>query len=659
MHASRLLTVVLSAVQAQWSAAQPPSPIPVEALFSNPVFSSPDLSDDGSQLAYIQSKGDLRVVVAQKVSGGKPTALAKFDDPEMRPNRLEWANDRRILISAHARDPDSIGMRNRVTRIFGVDSDGRNFAWLGRDWPVHGWRALQSGQQDNIVHMTPQDTQTVLIEYWARNEDSPQVMKMDVDDGRLTIFQQRQHRIYDWYADTQGAVRAGTTTEGGQYQIWARADPSRDFERVAQRDKYDSDGLRFAAFHREPEKLYVSNLHDGRLALFEFDLRTRTLGSLVEARPEVDVSAVETHGWTGEAVGVRYTDDRRRVRYFDERVESEYAALRDTLTAELRREVDVSSVSESADGMKQVVEVSSDRQPPIYYFYDRALRRIELLFAERPDVPAESLAPTRRITFRARDGVAIPAYMTLPLGVEPRNLPAIALVHGGPWSRDVIGWDAEVQFLASRGFAVLQVNYRGSTGFGKAFREAGYREWGQKMQDDITDGVLWLVNEGIADADRIGIMGASFGGYAALLGLVKTPKLFRAGVAYAAVTDIENTLGDERWYGSDEEFNRRLIGGEFGDAKRLRESSPLRRAAEIKVPVLLGHGEDDQRVHVRESRLMSDALKRAGGQFEYMEFPHEVHGFALESNRIRWYTRVAAFLEENLAPRQAAAAGQP
>jgi dipeptidyl aminopeptidase/acylaminoacyl peptidase len=211
-----------------------------------------------------------------------------------------------------------------------------------------------------------------------------------------------------------------------------------------------------------------------------------------------------------------------------------------------------------------------------------------------------------------------------------------------------------VQLLANRGFAVLQVNYRGSTGFGKAFRDAGNREWGQKIQDDITDGVQWMITEGIADPDRVGIMGASYGGYAALVGLVKTPGLFRAGVAYAAVTDIEATLGDDRWYGSDDVLDRRLIGGEPGDAERLRASSPLRRAGEIRAPVLLGHGEDDQRVHVRQSRMMAEALEAAGRPYEYIEFPHEIHGFALESNRVRWYARVADFLEENLAPRTAA-----
>jgi dipeptidyl aminopeptidase/acylaminoacyl peptidase len=655
MRAFRPIVAVLLATVAAASDSGPAPRIPVEALFSNPVYSAPDISDDGRQIAYVQSEGDLRVVFAQSLEGGNPVALAKFDDPQMRLNRLEWVNDRRILISGHARDPDSVGMRNRVTRVFGVDSDGRNFAWLGRKWPVHGSRGLQSGSQDQLVHLTPRDPQTILIEYWARNEQSPQVMRMDVANGELTVAEKRQKEIRDWYADSHGDVRAGTTTRGEKYQLWARTDTSRDFELMEEHDRLDWGGMRFAGFHPDPRRIYVSSLREGRRALFEFDLESRALGSLVEGDPEFDVAATEAFGSNEEVVGVRYMADRQRIRYFDDRVEAEYGQLRDTLARELQREVDVRPVSESVNGMKQVLRVSSDRQPPAYYFYDRSLRRIEPLFAEHPDVPAASLAPTTRVTIRARDGLALPAYLTLPVGVEPRALPAVALVHGGPWARDVIEWDPEVQLLANRGFAVLQVNYRGSSGFGKAFLEAGDREWGQKIQDDITDGVRWLISEGIADADRVAIMGASYGGYATLVGLIKTPELYRAGVAYAAVTDIETMLGDDRWYGSDNLFDRKKIGGEIGDAVRLRESSPLRRAGEIQAPLLLGHGEDDQRVHVRQSRMMSEALVAAGWTHEYMEFPLEIHGFVLESNRIAWYRKVGEFLEKHLAPKKAAA----
>jgi dipeptidyl aminopeptidase/acylaminoacyl peptidase len=263
------------------------------------------------------------------------------------------------------------------------------------------------------------------------------------------------------------------------------------------------------------------------------------------------------------------------------------------------------------------------------------------------------------VDYVARDGLAIPAYLTLPSGIEPRQLPAIALVHGGPWSRDTIDWDPEVQLLANRGYAVLQVNFRGSSGLGESHLRAGYREWGQKIQDDITDGVKWLIAQGVADPDRVGIVGTSYGGYAALVGLVKTPRLYRAGVAYAPVTDIELMISDDRWYEWGYEWHQTMVGGERGDKSRLRENSPLRRVAEITVPVLIGHGTDDQRVHVRQSQRMAEALKAAGKDYQYLECPDEIHGFLVEANRIRWYATLIEFLDRNLAPRPAARDGKP
>lgn len=197
----------------------------------------------------------------------------------------------------------------------------------------------------------------------------------------------------------------------------------------------------------------------------------------------------------------------------------------------------------------------------------------------------------------------------------------------------------------------MQVNFRGSSGLGLKHLKAGYREWGQKIQDDITDGVNWLIAAGIADPDRIGIMGASYGGHATLVGLSKTPELYRAGAAYASVTDIEFLISDDKWYDWGYQWHETMVGGERGDKERLRQSSPLRRVAEIRAPVLLGHGADDQRVHVRQSRRMAEALRKADKEFEYLEFPDEIHGFLLEANRVKWYEALVAFFEKNLAPR--------
>jgi dipeptidyl aminopeptidase/acylaminoacyl peptidase len=638
------------------AAAQTAPPLSVRALFANPLYSSPRLSADGKTFAVIRSEGDRQLVVTRGVKEGRPTAVAKIDDPDTRLAWLRWANADRLLISAQKRDRNAMGMRARATRLFGVNRDGKDFDWLGRRWPLFGSLEIPVQYQDQVVHLTPADPGGVLLWFLPPIDQAPKVMRMDVDTGALQTEQIATHFIRQWHADAAGRVRAGeAVSKTNQYQVWARIDPAGELEEVIEHDVWDPRGASFEGFHADPAKLYVSALHEGREALFEFDLRTKSLGALVYAHPEVDVAGVQHDAGPEErAVGARFTVDRPEILFFDEAAEREHLALRRALERELGTPVFHEPVSASVDGTQQILEASSDVQPPVYYHFDRTEKRLTRLLDERPEIQRGQLSRTERVTYKARDGLPIPAYLTLPRAGTARPLPTIALVHGGPWARDAIEWNPEVQLFANHGFAVLQMNYRGSTGFGRKHLEAGYREWGQKIQDDITDGVRWLVDQGVADPDRIGIYGSSFGGYASLVGLVKTPDLYRAGAAYAAVTDIELLLGDDKyyeWIGSAEDWHETMVGGGSDDAQRLRESSPVRRASEIRVPVLLGHGVDDERVHVRQSQRMAKALRDAGKPVEYLEFPDEIHGFLLEANRIRWYEALIAFFEKNLAPR--------
>lgn len=493
----------------------------------------------------------------------------------------------------------------------------------------------------------------MLIEYRSPYESSPDVMRMNVTNGRVTVAQPRSNDIQDWHADAAGNLRAGeATTATNLYRLYARIAPKDKLELVIEHPIFGGSGPEFAGFHEDPGKLYVHALQDGRSAIFEFDIRTRKVGPEVFSHKQVDVADLQRDaGMDERVVGARYAVDRPEIRFFDPLAREQYSELAAEFKRQLGSEMFHEVVSQSADGNQQILAVSSDIQPPVYYFHDREKRGLARVLESRPGLGPKNLAPMKRITYQARDGLAISGYLTLPRGVESRNLPVIVNVHGGPWSRDLIQWDPEVQLLANRGFAVLQINFRGSTGFGRELLEAGYREWGQKIQDDITDGVKWLVANGTADADRIGIMGASYGGYATLVGLTRTPELYRAGAAYASVTDINFLISDDKWYDWGYEWHETMVGGERGDEDRLRQASPLRNVANVRAPVLLGHGEDDQRVHVRQSRRMAEALRKAGKDVQYLEFPNEIHGFLLEANRVQWYEALVAFFEKNLAPR--------
>ena len=350
---------------------------------------------------------------------------------------------------------------------------------------------------------------------------------------------------------------------------------------------------------------------------------------------------------TGKTLAVVYATDGFSRHFLDEEAKREYAALEQAIGGWVTIE------DQSLDRRLVIVSASSDTQPTSHHLYDRSKREAHALFSEHPELSAARLSAWQTLRYPARDGAEIPAYLTLPPGAE-RHLPVIVLVHGGPHERVVRAWDPEVQFLASRGFVVFQPNFRGSDGYGQAFREAGYRQWGLAMQDDVTDGVRWLIGQGIADPQRIGIYGASYGGYAALMGLVKTPELFRAGASYAGIASIPLMLADDEWYLFDE-YNKPTVGGGWDDRERLAETSPLENVGRIRAPVLLGHGENDPRVHVKQSQKMAEALREVGKAVEYLEFEHEAHGFLLEANRIRWYDRLAAFFAEHLAPPEAPA----
>jgi dipeptidyl aminopeptidase/acylaminoacyl peptidase len=627
---------VASAALAAGAAAQP-APIPVRSLFSNPAVSSPALSPDGRLLAFVLSRGDLQLVATRPTFGGPITPHGQFADPKVRFGWLGWAKSDVLWVSNDVDDPYAIGVKQRASQLFAItlaDNGARFLGWM-----------------PDVVHWLPDDAENVLIDDWGR------VRRMRASDGRISkkAVQPRRHKIVDWSADAQARLRVGIGVVGREYQLWARAGADGDLTQVARFDIESERGPAFAGFHADPGKLYVESEHEGRSALFTLDIANRSL-ALAFAHPRVDVLAPLVDERTQRVIGAFYADDRPRFAFFDPEAEREHARVRAAIATELGREVEIVRVSEDRAGALAIYQAASDVQPPAWFLHDARSQRLLRLFDEHPGIDAGAIAATQAVRYRARDGLEIPAYLTLPPGREPRDLPLVVIPHGGPHARDMIDWNPELQLFASRGFAVLQMNFRGSSGYGRAFAEAGHREWGGKMQDDITDGVRWAIERGVADPERIGIYGTSYGGYAALMGLVRTPELFAAGAAYAGVTDLPSMLAEDRWFGPwTTRIQRERVGGGWSDRERLRTFSSLRRAGEITAPVLLGHGEEDGTVRVDHSREMHAALRKAGKRVRYLEFPHEIHGFALEANRIRWYEALSAFFEENLAPRPTAA----
>jgi dipeptidyl aminopeptidase/acylaminoacyl peptidase len=342
--------------------------------------------------------------------------------------------------------------------------------------------------------------------------------------------------------------------------------------------------------------------------------------------------------------GAAYVTDRLHLHFFDDRRRKIQEFLDERLPG-----YENHLTSHSRDETKYIVHSASDRTMGSYHLLDMAAMELTKLFDISPWLDEEKLAPMEPVSYSSRDGLEVGGYLTLPVGCDRRNLPLVVNPHGGPWTRDGWGFNPEVQFLANRGFAVLQVNYRGSAGFGRRFLESGFRQWGLAMQDDLTDGVRWAIDEGIADPQRIAIYGGSYGGYAALSGLTKTPDLYSCGVSYVGVSNLFTWIAAIPPYWKPYlEMLYEMVGHPDKDGERLRETSPFFNADRIKVPLLVAQGANDPRVTKQESDQIVEALRGRGVQVDYLVKENEGHGFSNEENRFEFYRAMERFLAEHL-----------
>jgi dipeptidyl aminopeptidase/acylaminoacyl peptidase len=394
--------------------------------------------------------------------------------------------------------------------------------------------------------------------------------------------------------------------------------------------------------------LYVaSNIDRDKKAIYRYDIENGKHLDLIYERPGVDVSRLLWSKKRKVITGVSFVTDKRRYHFFDKRRK----ALQDKLESKLPG-YEVAVADMSKDETKVVVRTKSDRFRGAFFYYDRISGDCKKLADVSPWLNEEELAEMKPISYRSRDGLTIHGYLTLPNGVEPRNLPVLMNPHGGPWVRDTWGYNPEVQFLANRGLAVLQINFRGSTGYGRTFWQAGFKEWGRKMQNDITDGIQWLIQQGIADPKRVGIYGASYGGYAVLAGLAFTPDLYACGVDYVGVSNLFTFMETIPPYWEPlRQTVYEMIGDPVKDEAHLRASSPFFHADRIRAPLLVAQGANDPRVKKAESDQIVEALQKRGIEVTYMVKDNEGHGFQNEENRFDFYRAMEAFLSKHLGSR--------
>lgn len=600
--------------------------IPLEDFFRKPDRIALRLSPDGKYLAWLAPWERRLNLTVQNLADGSTHRVTAAAERDL--GGYVWvSNDRLVYVQ------DTGGDENY--RLYAVGRDGGN--------PID--LTPFAGVKCDIVDDLEQDDDHILFQMNRRDPQLFDVYRLNVHDGSMSMVGENPGNIQGWFTDHDGKLRLATTTDGVNTSLLARETEADEWRVVA---TYDfKEYARPQIFTFDNRGIYVaSNLGRDTLAIAEYDLSLGRETRVLFEHDEVDVENLLFSRTRKCLTGVAFEVDKLAYHFFD----SERADLQTFIDAQLPgRENTV--VSHSRDETLYVVCSGSDRTLGEYYLLDSTARTLRHLFAISPWLDEKNMAETRPIRFDARDGLSIRGYLTMPPGTESGPVPLIVHPHGGPWARDRWGFDPELQFLASRGYAVLQINFRSSAGFGRRFLEAGFGEWGLSMQDDITDGVRWAIDEGVADAERIAIYGGSYGGYATLAGLTKTPELYACGISYVGVSNLFTWIESIPPYWKPYlEMIYEMVGHPERDREQFEATSPFFNADRIVAPLFVAQGANDPRVPKAESDQIVEALRGRGVDVTYMVQENEGHGFLNEENRFEFYRQMERFLGRWLAP---------
>lgn len=600
------------------------------------------LSPDGTKVAVVGPLSGRRgsVMVADLKTGTTKIVLNSSGSPD-RLVSCHWASDARLVCNVMMIMEGSD--RLTFTRLVSINSDGSDLKMLSTRDSETALGIRQFG--GSIIDWGPDGSngsvlmsRTFMPEFstgtrMAEDRRGLGVEIVDAASLKRHIVEQPNSRAVEYLSDGHGTVRVmglehaqADGYDTGHTDYLYRLTGDRDWKPLGELVSNGSTWTGFNPYAVDHAKnlVYGFEHKDGRLVLSSITLDGSLKHELVFAHPQVDVDGLVRIGRQERVVGVSFATDSRQTEFFD----PELQKLRAGLSKALPKQPLVTFVDASADESKLLMYAGSDNDPGTYYLYDKATRQLEEVLPSRPQLKGVALATVKAIEFPAADGTRIPAYLTLPAGSSGKGLPAIVMPHGGPGSRDEWGFDWLAQFFAARGFAVLQPNFRGSTGYGEAwFQKNGFQSWKTAI-GDVNDGGRWLLREGIAVPDKLGIVGWSYGGYAALQSSVLDPDLFKAIVAIAPVTDLETLRGESRRF-----TNFLLVDTFIGHGDHVQAGSPARNAAKIKAPVLMFHGDQDQNVGIGESRLMGEKLKAAGKRVELVEYKGLDH--QLEDSQVR------------------------
>ena len=601
--------------------------IAVEDFFKNPEKFSWRISPDGEYISYLSPHNGHTNVFVRKISDS--TAMPVTNDTVRNIYRYQWKGNRIIYLQDVGGDENF--------QLFSVASDGKDLKALTPFSKVRteiqdDWRDIAGKEKEVMILLNKRDNR--FFDPYSIN----------IETGELKVLFQNDKNYDGWFTDHTGIIRMATKTDGVNTTYFHRATEAVAFDSFLTTTYKDQFNIQFFTF--DNKNVYVSsNIGRDKTAIVEYDLATRKEVKEIYANPEYDVDGLSYSQKRKVLTHATFTSWKKENHFLDAETETEYKKMSDKFKG---YEIGIYGNNNAED--KFVVWTGNDKVAAKYYFYDKKTGDTKFLADAFPWLKEENMATMKPVEYKSRDGLTIHGYLTLPKGYEAKNLPVVINPHGGPWARDDWGYNNEAQLFANRGYAVLQMNFRGSTGYGKEFWLKSQKQWGKTMQDDITDGVQWLIKEGIADPKRVAIYGGSYGGYATLAGVTFTPDLYACAVDYVGVSNMFTFMKTipPYWEPYKAMFYE-MVGDPVKDSALLAEVSPALHAGKIKTPLFVAQGANDPRVNKAESDQMVAALKKRGVAVDYMVKNDEGHGFANENNRLEFYKAMDVFFDKYLS----------
>ena len=603
--------------------------IPLEDFFKNPEKSSYQISPNGSYYSYMAPYKNRMNIFIQKIGDSSATQLTFEEKRDI--SGYFWPNNEQLVFLK-----DDAGDEN--FHLFGVDIDGSNpISFTDFD-----------GVKAQIIDDLPDQKDFIIIGLNKRNKQVFDPYRLNLKSGKISILAENPGNIQGWMFDHEGKLRIATAiVDGVNTSLLYRDSEQEEFKTIVTTNFKEGFSPQFFTFDNK-NIIGTSNLGRDKSVVVEFDPSKGKEVKELYGNEDYDVGGVAYSRKRKVITAAYYNSWKSERHFFDQQSKALFEKVQNHLPG---YEISVSGMSDDENIF--IIRTYSDKSLGAYFIYNAKEDNLDKIVEVSPWIDENEMSNQLPISYNSRDGLKINGYLTLPKGYDMENakdLPVVINPHGGPWARDEWGFNPEIQFLANRGYAVLQMNFRGSVGYGRKFWEASFKKWGREMQDDITDGTQWLIDQGIADKKRIAIYGGSYGGYATLMGLVKEPQLYAAGVDYVGVSNMFTFMKTIPPYWEPMlEMMYEMVGDVEKDSSMLREVSPVFHVDKIKAPLFIAQGANDPRVNVDESDQMVKAMKEKGIEVEYLVKDNEGHGFRNEENKFDFYRAMDKFLSIQLS----------